>query len=384
METIDIISNFDENILISNMLIGNQKKLLNMVIDIFESDDIFSQSQIDDIDYIQQYLNKQKFINWELFLQLVELKSNLYLSRNYYKTNSLEYIVENRSTKLINFLLNLTLKKYREFEKITIDWDSVFVDIIRKIFYDESIMNKLIDLILIDDRYQKLLNKKIHGNKTTIFYIMLKCSETIILRLITNGLIPYDWKDDYSNNLVHWSCKRNMEKLFILVEDNNLDCVNNGGKTPLDLACIKNNYKIVKKLISHNVNLKTIDLEFNTPLDYAIKYGSNKLVQLLLDTMLDLDIMLDINFITQEKQADLFYKVIKNRDYVMIDYFINSNIIDIENTNWLWTTILMGNKNMYSQMFLYGKKRLIGSFYKFIDEINKCFEEDGLPSYRML
>lgn len=355
MEILNIINNFDSKIIKENMLITNQPKLLNLIIKIFESGSI---NDITNIKNVKEYLDKQKFINWELFLNLINLDTTFYSYKT--KFNSLNYIIKSKSVKLIVFLLNLTLENYKtEFIEEKIYWIDVFVDIIRQLYSNDIIINKLIDLVLIDNQYKELLNKQICGNKTTLYYLITKCSETIILRLIENNLVQLDWEDNYCNNLLHWACKRNFPLLLNLAIENNLNLnkSNKGGKTPLHLTCIKNNIILTKLLIKNKVNLKIVDLELNAPINYAIKYGSPELVKLLLNE--------DIN------DPNLFYQIIKYQDENLITYFIDENIIDINKTSWFHTILLFGNKKMYSHIITYSKKKIFMSIIDCLLNIHK-------------
>ena len=372
METINIINNFDSKIITENMLITNQSKLLDLIIEIFEFGDLSNQDIVLDKQIVSEYLNKQKFINWDLFLNLINLNTTCYSQHSSKsKINSLNYILRAKSMRLIEFLLNLTLENYsgketKLVQEEKINWYGAFVNIIKQMCMNELIINKLIDLVLVDYQYKQLLNKKIYGNKTTLFYLISKCSETIILKLVENNLIQWDWEDDYSNGLVHWACKRNLTQLFDLVIKNNLnlDKRNKGGKTPLHLACIKNNIGIVKLLINKNVGLELIDLEFNSPINYAIKYGKFVLVKLLLDQNISLGF----------DNRKIFYQIIKYQDETTISYFIDNNFIDIAETNWLWTLILFSSKSMYSQIFKYSKKKILSTIINYYMNAHKYYD----------
>lgn len=383
METINIINNCDLKILMENLLITNQSKLLDSIIKIFELGNLSNKEFILNEENVKKYLNKQKFINWELFINLI----NLDFTFNSYKTkfNSLSYIVKCKSYRLIEFLLDLTLKNYEMgIIEQQIDWYYIFVDIIKKMYSNNKIINKLIDLVLVDGRYKELLNKKIYNDKTTLFYLVSKCSESIILRLIETKLITLDWEDDYSNSLVHWACKRNLIKLFELVDDNNfnidMDKKNKGGKTPLHLACIKNNILLVKLLINNKVDIEHIDLESNAPINYAIKYGNSELVKLLLDE----NIYFDDNCCANE----IFYQIIKYQSEEIIKYFFDRNLIDINKTSWIWTTLLFGTRSMYSQIMEYCKKKTLSSIINYYNNIHKFCnydifdDEDEMHFYR--
>lgn len=388
METINIVNNFDLKIIMENMLITNQSKLLELIINEFEFGYLSNKDLVLDKQNVSEHLNKKKFINWNLFLNLINLNTTCYSQKTKLKTNSLNYIISSKSTRLIEFLLDLTLKNYSSgetklVEEEQINWSGVFVNIIRQMYANDTIINKLIDLVLVDNQYRDLLNEKIHKDKTTLFYLVSKCSETIILRLVETNLIQWNWEDDYANGLVHWACKRNLTQLLDLVIKNNLnlDKTNKGGKTPLHLACIKNNIGIVKLLIDNKVDMEIIDLESNAPINYAVKYGKSELVKLLLDQ----DISLGLN------SGDIFYQIIKYQNRELVSYFIDTNLVDINKTNWIWTTILFGTKSMYSQFFQYSSKKIHTTIVDYIINMHKyyngryigdIFDDDDTNFYR--
>ena len=63
METINIINNCNQKIIIENMLIINQYKLLNLCKNIFESEYI-KQNNLSNKE-IKNFLDEKKFINFE-------------------------------------------------------------------------------------------------------------------------------------------------------------------------------------------------------------------------------------------------------------------------------------------------------------------------------
>lgn len=369
METINIVNNFDSKILMENMLITNQAKLLDLIIQIFDSGYLSNKDIVLNEQIVSEFLDKQKFINWKLFLNLINLSTTCYSHKTKSKTNSLNYIIKSKSIRLVEFLLKYTLKNYSYEESYSleeqINLSHVFIDIIRQMYLNDTIINLLIDLVLVDCQYTELLNKEVYKDKTTLFYFVSKCSESVILRLIENKLIQWDWKDDYSNGLVHWACKRNFKQLLDLVleKDLNLNKTNKGGKTPLHLACIKNNIEIVKLLINNKVDIESIDLESNAPINYAVKYGKSELVKLLLDK--DICQCLD--------SSELFYQIIKYQDKELISYFIDKNLVDINKTSWIWTMFLFTNKSMYSQIIPYSKKKFISSIFNYYE--NEYYEK---------
>lgn len=365
METINIINNFDQKIFMENILISNQKKLLDMIINIFEfgylSDKIINE------EIVSEYLNKQNFINWELFLNLINLNSSFYFNRNKnYKANSLYYIVESKAYNLINFLLELTLKytnDNNDNKKKLINWYSffdksnkykpinLFYLIIKNVGNSDLIVDNIINLSLSNNNYKKLIEEKDLNSKNAIYYIISRCSLSNINKLLDNNLIEFDWEDDYLNSLVHWACKRNFNNFIEKAIEKKIEfnLTNKGGRTPLHLACIKNNILIVKLLIKEdNINLESIDSQLNSPIDYAVKYGSSEMVKLLLDQGINLGL-------NEEK---MFYNIIQYHNKDLVEYLINFDIFNVDKTNLIWSLLMFYNKSLYSQMITYSGKKI--------------------------
>ena len=374
METIIIINNFDQKIIIENLLITNQYKLLNMCRNIFEFG-YLSEKNLS-IQDIKDYLDKQNFINLELFINLINLESEFYNPSTKTKTNSLKYLVETKSYKLIEFLLDLNL----EHESNLINWDKYYNKInnleflLKKLHENDSIINKIIDLIIKKNDHDNFFKKDDSNKKSCTFCIVSKCSESIIIRLLELNLIKIDWIDNYSNNLIHWSCKRNFTNLFNLLVSsdlNNLNNLNNGNRSPLHLACINNNINFVKIMIDKQVKLELIDIDYNYPLNYAIKYGNSELVKLLLEQ--------NLNLISNN--SNFFYQIIQYQNEDMVKYFIDKNFIDINKTNLIWTLLYCGTKKYYSQMYSYGTKKVSSLLYYILDEFTNSYNGHYINDY---
>lgn len=387
METINIINNFDQKIILENILITNQKKLLDMIIEIFEHGYFKNISLNEDI--VCEYLNQQKFINWELFLNLINLNSMIYLNKNH-KVNSLYYIIEKKAHNLINFLLELTLKDYK---KELINWKNLFADLIDSknqvnSFYlivkhmnkHDKIIENIINLSTTNNEFKLMIEEKDFVGKNAIYYIVSKCSINLIKKLLEYKIINLDWKDNYSNTLIHWACKRNLLGLIQLVISlsstsdikKKINLINNGGRTPLHLACIKNAFEIVKFLIQSmdmDLDLEISDIDLKYPIYYAIKYSNSALIKLFLNKNNHLRLSLDA-----DDEEEMFYLLVQKHEPFLVEHFINSNIIKIENTNLIYTSLLMGRKNMYSQMLLYGTKKFNNLMYKLMFDLNYYFE----------
>lgn len=92
MDTINIINNFDQKILMGNILVLNQKKLLDMIIEIFESDETNLTNK--SVQEIIEFMDTLKIINWEMFLDLLNLNTNFFYREH--QTKSLYYLVEKK------------------------------------------------------------------------------------------------------------------------------------------------------------------------------------------------------------------------------------------------------------------------------------------------
>lgn len=375
MENFSIVNNFDPKILFSNMLMTNQLKLLDlcMGMDVFGGVNLkntFDTPNKMEVQEIIQLIGQQKFINWELFVNLINLESKFEV--NGHKYNSLEYLIKSKSFKLIEFLLDWDLELKREPnpnpnpKPNLINWmgKDIMLMMFKKFYSNKNIMLKLIDLVV---KNGDLMRKQIDSKCISI--IVSKCSESVIMAMLENKLIPFNWVDLYSNNLIHWACKRNHTKLFNLIitnKDNlnlDLDSVNKGKRTPLHLACIKNNIEIVKLLVENKVNLELRDENNTHPLNYAIKYSSPKLVKLLLEQ--DLGI-LNMNCGCEN---EIFYSILQYQNDKMIDYFISNEYVDPSKIN-LFTIMLCGSKKHYSQMYTCGKKKILSMVNDFIYKLS--------------
>ena len=257
-------------------------------------------------------------------------------------------------------------------EQNTINWISgdknIFLLIFKNFYSNDTIINDTINL-MIKNNWIHLFNNS--TNKSILFYLVSKCSETICLKMLEHKLIDIDWKDNYSNNLIHWACKRNYIKLFDMINtthpDNQLfNAKNKGGRTPVHIACIKNNLILTKLLDEKNIKL-TVDYDSNykTHIHYGIKYGSKDLVLYLLKKYVESD----FNY-----GSELFYDIITYQDEEVVDYFISNTNLNINETNLFWTLALCVSKKYYSTMYSYGKKKTSNIIYKFIHELSYSYD----------
>jgi ankyrin repeat protein len=384
METINIINNYDQKIITQNILITNQKKLIVRCKNLFKFEFLNKENLL--VEEVMEYINKQKFINWDLFIDLINLDFEIYKSGSKTKLNSLEYLIETKSTKLIEFLLTMDLNS----EQNTINWISsdknIFLLLFKNFYSNNAIINKIIDLMIKNNWIHLFNNLTTRTNNSILFYSISKCSESIILKMLENKLIEIDWKDNYSNNLIHWACKRNYLKLFDWIftnyPDNQLyDTVNKGGRAPIHIACIKNNLCLTKLLEEKNIE-PTIDSNSKTHIHYGIKYGSKDLVLYLLKEYIETDFNFD---------HELFYDVITFQDEEVVEYFISNTNLKINDSNLFWTMGLFYQKQMYSQIIEYSKKKLSYILYNFLYELSHSYDghrmddffDDDVSIYKM-
>jgi len=381
MKSINIINNSDQKNIFHNMLITNQYKLLNLYINIFEFG-YLNIKKIPIVD-IKDYLYMQHFINLELFIYLINLELKFYNPNTKTKMNSLEYLIKTKSYKLIEFILDLE----SEYKSNLINWKKYYSDknileyMFKKLYQNDIVINKIIDLIINLNYSNNIFKNNDSNKKSSIFYIVSKCSESIIIRLLELNLIKIFWIDNNSNNLIHWACKRNLINLFnwLINENRNIDIniylnsLNSENRTPLHLACINNNINFVKIMIDKKVKLELKDNYYNYSLNYAIKYGNSELVKLLLEQDFDL-----INI-----KSNIFYQMIQYQNENMIKYFIDNNYIDINKTNLIWTLLLYGSKKYYSEMYSYGNKKIKILIQNFINDLCNSYDYDNTNYFRM-
>ena len=361
MDTINIINNFDQNILMENILILNQKKLLDMMISLFEQiklDEGLSQVQI------IEHINAQKFINWELFVNLINLDTLFDSGR--FNTKSLFYLVDKKSIGLLEFLLSL--------ETGQIHWENqIFYrksNIFHRIFYLLNDQDKLISHILDSNIsvIKNLLTQQDSSNKTPIDYILTRCSETVILEYLRNQFINLDWVDNLlSTNLIHITTSRNFPDLlsYLIEKQVRLENLDKYGLRPIHIACSNNNLQIVKLLVENNVDLNCMDNFLKTPIDYAITHGNFELIKYLISSGALLNLIYE--------DADTFENVLDNQDSLTIDYFLSNNIIDFEQTNFPWIISKLLFKQNFKQAFKYSTIKIGILIKQSIDDASKYY-----------
>ena len=229
MDTINIINNFDQNILMENILILNQLKLLDLVFRVFEVD--FKNIPIEELtlEYIQTHFDQLKFINYDLMIRLLNLKT-IFNNKNV-KTNSIIYIISScitkSHTKILEFLLELP-KGLIDWDNIIIQEKSTFVHILSyKLFCsNENIVDKIINLDLdyLDFWYRVI------DSKTPIENLFENGNENQLLQIIKTKKFDinklFDTKDylfSYQTTIINILITRKFIKILEYIFENNYE-----------------------------------------------------------------------------------------------------------------------------------------------------------------
>ena len=302
METISIINSFNEKYLMENLLILNQEKIINLVIDIFENDfkDIDSDNLT--LEFVKEHMNKQNFINWELFLRLLNLKTTVKffswncsnnLSGKTLLLNSLTYIfyyyLEKKQTcnqKIIKFLLKLP-NDY-------ICWNASNLLIFNKLFMFADIFNTnnfVLDLVIKHPAFDTELWTYIdtEHESCAVRHFLLNCKNNSTIKEIFNqGKIGIDEKIIYNNCI--------FSPIIFLISSKNIECI--------------------KYLLDLNVNL------------------DNDIIYIYLNTCdcIDIFTLLDeYNFDLMKKDANgkLLFNVNNITSEVLMKYFITKGYVEL-------------------------------------------------------
>ncbi len=349
MDIVNIINNFDQNILMENILIINQIKLLNLVIELLE---IESKNEELTYEYISKSLNEKKFLNWDLFIRLINLNSTFLYHNKLY--TSLFYFVEKKCIKILSFLLDLDENVINWENTNAFDNQNIFHQIFKKLYKHDNLILKIIHN---NNKFNYLLNKMDIINKTPIDYLISNCSEDLILESLDNMIIGLDYIDLFNNTLVHLAVKRKFIKLieFLIEKKVNLNILNLGGRSPIHLSCIKNNIEITKLLVENKVDLEVIDKNFLKPINYAITNGKIDLIKYLIENNVELD-------------DQIINQIIKNQDKNTIEYIFNNKSICLSNTEYLTNIFNLLFKGCFYQMYELSVYKLTNSIINFINQ----------------
>ena len=382
MDTINIINNFDQNVLMENILILNQSKLLDLVIKVFEED--FKEITISDLslDYMRNYFNKLNFINWDLFIRLVNLLTEI--PKCNYNYCSLFYLLSqiadspntstntNTSTKLIEFLLSLPKGIINWKVKTNISKSSTLIWFLHyEKFYSN---NNIINLILESDLFD--LNDWEYKNKSDIFpayYLLKYYSEEIVIKAFEKKIIDInqsiiiklDNKLYNSRPVIHVIKRKLIKALDYLISngvqlDFNIDQVSTNDiqypKVSIS-ACFTNNLEIIKILVEKGgINFNTTLPNGSTPSHF-------------INTEIILLYMWEKKYITLDNI--LFLRAVKFNWVQILDVFFSLNLIkwnELECCMWVcWYLVSNGH-------FQYTKTVLTKCSSLFVDNLKNGLE----------
>ena len=346
MDTISIINDVNQNILMENILIINQQKLLDLVINNFEENFKEYDSEKITYEHVSDYFNNQNFINWELFIRLMNIETTIKYKRRDNKVadiKSLIYILyeierKNYSTKLIEFLLKIpNIIKWNIKSKFTNSYALCLLLCYSK-YNNENINKIIIESDIFDSIEWKALND---DNKCSIYYYIFNQSESNIIKALENKKINID-------DIVYTNKNTNKNKkaisLIIGRELTNvlkyiLDCniINNEILQSSDLLydiCIRSNFNMIKMLTEKGIDFNLIPSNsqiINKPVNYI---KSQEIILYLIEKE---KIILD---------NTMFNYCIKNDWYKVLEYYFQNDLIECEQLYKLHTLVnLIYNKH---------------------------------------
>lgn len=332
MNTINIIDNFDQNILMENILLANQKKLLDFVLGIFEKD--FGEKKLDEltIEYVENYFNKMKLINWDLFLRLINLKLEI---DNF--PNSIRYIIykcsSQSSIKIIEFLLGLP--------KGLVHWENIDIHYILRIkkFYSSNfVIDEIFNSNIVDKDfwYSEYKDEKTNTIYSSISWLFIFGNDEQILKIIQSTPTLFDMSKIIKSNgidtyiiyrMVSQKYIKSLEYVFENYKEINYEIIDK--KIIIYRACEKNNIDIIKLLVKYK-------FDFNDNVIYNNCNGYNNDNNSLLKINSE-EIMLYLiykNNLTLNN--DIFYHSIRKNWIRIITYYFESNQIEWDTLSYAW------------------------------------------------
>lgn len=326
MDTINIINNFDHQILQTNLLILNQKKLTELVINIFESDFADIDDNILNVEYVAEYMNKQNFINWELFLTLLNLKTTIQFEINKNKTkiertcNSLMYIFyyfinkKIPNYKMIKFLLKIPPE--------LICWNvysQPHDSSILNIFFDNYREdNEIIELLMNNNSFNKLWTYtngiKRHCPLGYLLYYNKNISQ--IIQLFERKIIDI-------NEKIMWNYQM-FSPIVFFIYNGNIEVV----KYFIDHKVNLNDDSIYTQLCSCN-KIEIFRMLEDNGFDLMKKNADNKLL-FWIKNIKSIEIM---EYFLEKKYVELYEQIflnsIENNYHTIVDKFIMEKLIDL-------------------------------------------------------
>lgn len=194
-----IVENTNQQIILQNILMMNQYKILSMIAQLFDTElnGIFQTPTLSnsDIEFIKQKISNGKFIDWSNFLFLINSRSTFKYKT--YTHNTLSWIIETRSRNLLLFLLALEPK--------IIDWSitnpHTKTNVLGMIFIcfanDDVLLSHVLNTISSHyDFFTPYLRTENRFRRTPVDYIIAQCSEQIVLLSVRMRLIGTDCYED--------------------------------------------------------------------------------------------------------------------------------------------------------------------------------------------
>lgn len=356
MESFNIINNLDQEILMENLLITNQQKLLDLLIDLFTHQININLNVPIEITYIKQIINSQKFINWTTFINLINLNTTFKHKKRSY--NSLTYIIEKKCIKLIKFLLELDSQAYLNSQSNQINWETTnpytltnCIGMIIISYCDDLAMIKfLMDLGLNQNNdFKKLYMIPNKYLKTPMDYLIEKCDESIVIYSIEKNLLSLDWtynnmkilkNPEIPETLERIACELNWTNLLKMLINVKIPYKNNKLDDEfyelLNIACTNGNLECVEILIN---SIKIEDLcgkKLETIFKSAIMHSPINIIELLIS-------LKHIEF-----SNDLIYFIFEHSNSIkIIKFFISNNILDLTNIDLFKVNLLLAKKNLF-------------------------------------
>jgi len=130
------------------------------------------------------------------------------------------------------------------------------------------------------------VNAKDQNGWTPLHYAV-KAQDTYIVQiLIKQKECDVNAKDNDGWTPLYWAIQYNSSDVFEeLLQTKNIDinCWNNKDQTPLHLAVISKKSNIVQLLINHSANCNVYDIQYYTPLHYAVRDRNHDITNMLVD-----------------------------------------------------------------------------------------------------
>lgn len=325
MDTINIINDFDQKFLMENVLILNQQKLLEMVFGVFNTDFKDIPNSELTIEFVMHHFNQLGFINWELTLRLLNLKTSFNNGLLKQTSSSIEYIISlcvtKSHTKIIEFLLGLPdgmIKWNISQEK------NMCLLLSYEIFYsNDNIIDWLINSKIIDlELWYKQFN-----NTTPIGLLFSFLKEEQLFKIIKTNKFDinriYTNSTGYKSNIIGLLVLRNFSKILEYIYENNYE-INYEIMTKKRLiytVCKMSNFDIIKVLVKNGFDFN--DYNYNVTNSLLLISSEQILMYLIKENNL-------------KPSNDIFYHAVQNNWESIIRYYFESDSIEWVTLNFTW------------------------------------------------